>query len=141
MEYAILEATDYNLIEQAEEFLKQRYIEDKRFIVAAARMKNGQTIMAVNIRAYVGRASVCAESGLLQRIFDEKLECPELFVVFCYQKGIVTPCGMCRELLSDYCADSAIIISVGEHLKKCRVYDLLPHKFFGLPKNSFGQIS
>lgn len=42
---------------------------------------------------------------------------------------VVSPCGMCRELLSDYCPGIKVIIPIGDDLVKCAVEELLPLKY------------
>lgn len=42
---------------------------------------------------------------------------------------VVAPCGMCRELISDYGKDTDVIISYNGKLVKCNIMQLLPEKY------------
>lgn len=42
---------------------------------------------------------------------------------------VVAPCGMCRELISDYGKNTDVIISYQHELVKCNVLELLPEKY------------
>ncbi len=42
---------------------------------------------------------------------------------------VVAPCGMCRELISDYGKYTNVIISYNGELVKCNVMELLPEKY------------
>lgn len=42
---------------------------------------------------------------------------------------VVTPCGMCRELIYDYSPESLVIIPFEEKIVKCSIKDLLPLKY------------
>lgn len=134
-----LEAADYDLIQHAYQALTKAHVPEKRFIVAAARAEHGIIFTALNIRAYLGKASVCAEPSVLGEVLDAGFGCPTTLVVVCYPESIVTPCGACRELLCDYCPSMDVIIPTPEGLKKCNIKDLLPYKFFGVSKNAFSR--
>ncbi|MNN80282.1 Blasticidin-S deaminase [compost metagenome] len=42
---------------------------------------------------------------------------------------VVSPCGMCRELISDYAGDCKVIVPVEEGLSKVNVAGLLPLRY------------
>lgn len=128
---------DCGLIQQGYEALQKNHIPDKRFVATALRTKSGQIITALNIRAYLGRASVCAEPIALSHTFNDPALKPETLVTFCYPGFITTPCGICRELLMDYCPDLMIIITIGEEVRKCSIMDMMPMKFYGTSKKCF----
>jgi cytidine deaminase len=46
---------------------------------------------------------------------------------------VVSPCGICRELLADFARDCTVIIPVEEKLARVPVAELLPSKYFRKP--------
>ncbi len=44
------------------------------------------------------------------------------------QFRIIAPCGVCRELISDYCPDARIWITTDSGIEEIRAIDLLPSK-------------
>jgi cytidine deaminase len=42
---------------------------------------------------------------------------------------VVSPCGMCRELISDYSPGADVIIPLDGGVAKCNVMELLPVKY------------
>jgi cytidine deaminase len=42
------------------------------------------------------------------------------------QRGVITPCGRCRQLMFDYYPDIKVIIKDGEGLRTATVDELLP---------------
>lgn len=44
---------------------------------------------------------------------------------------IVPPCGMCRELISDYAPDARVILEFDDGIRCVPVLELLPEKYDG----------
>lgn len=42
---------------------------------------------------------------------------------------VVPPCGMCRELISDYGKETEVILPYNGEIVKCNVMELLPEKY------------
>lgn len=42
---------------------------------------------------------------------------------------VVSPCGMCRELISDYAPDCYVLIEMNGELVKTKISELLPLKY------------
>jgi cytidine deaminase len=114
------------LIQQARNIIAARYKPDWHHVGAALLTRSGARFAAVHIEAYVGRVTVCAEAvavGMAATAGDTDIEA----VVAVYHDGrIVSPCGMCRELLADY-APSCVVI-VGEQ-ETVPIPDLIPRKY------------
>jgi cytidine deaminase len=86
-------------------------------------------VEAYVVEAYVGRITVCGEAvaiGAAATGGDTEIET----IVAVNELGtIVSPCGMCRELISDYAPDAQVISPRGEAPVKVPVLDLLPDKY------------
>lgn len=128
---------DLLLIEAAKEKIKALYKDGKHHVGAAVRTKSGNVYAAVHLEAYIGRVSVCAEAIALGKAISEGDNEFETIVAVRHpdpnQKEqdieVVSPCGICRELISDYGSDTnVILISDGNYIKTS-VSDLLPSKY------------
>lgn len=124
---------DLNLIRLAKEKLHNINVEKKHFVVAAIRTKTGRVITGFNLKTTATRASVCAESIALAKVIEAGEE-PEILVVIANLEGeknatLVTPCGICRELLYDYAPQSLLIFSNEDSLIKVPIGSLLPSPY------------
>ncbi len=114
------------LIETARSIISRRFKQDYHHIGAALRTKSGKTFASVHLEAYVGRVTVCAEAisiGMAAAAGDTELE---TIVAVDYQGRVVSPCGMCRELISDYAPSCQVIIAETEIVS---IVELLPKKY------------
>ena len=120
---------DLQLIEAARSIIALRSKPDSHEVGAALRTRSGKIFSAVNVKANVGRVSVCAEAvaiGMAASVGDTVIE----MMVAVDQKGrVISPWGMCREMISDYAPQADVIVSGNDGLEIFKVADLLPHKF------------
>ncbi len=124
-----LHKKDLQLIEAARSIIALRSKPEAHEVGAALRTRSGKLFAAVNVKANVGRVSICAEAvaiGMAASAGDTDIE----RIVAVDQKGrIISPCGMCREMISDYAPQAEVIVSGGDGMEILKVADLLPHKF------------
>jgi cytidine deaminase len=128
---------DKKLINAAREIISKHYREDWNEVGAALLTRSGRVYTAVNIDAHVGRIAVCAEAIVIGKaISDGEREFDTIVAVkhphpdeIAREIKVVSPCGMCRELISDYGKDAKVIFSDEGQIKKCPVADLLPAKY------------
>jgi cytidine deaminase len=120
---------DRQLIEAAQAIIALRSKPESHEVGAALRTRSGRIFSAVNVKANVGRVSVCAEAiaiGMAASAGDTDIE----RIVAVDQKGrIISPCGPCREMISDYAPQAEVIVSGDDGMEIFRIADLLPHKF------------
>lgn len=132
-----LENRDYELIKEAEEVIEKNYRYGRHHIGAAVRTTSGHVFAAVHVEANVGRITVCGEAMALGKAISEGEHEFETIVAVAHPHPnedakkcwVVAPCGMCRELISDYGKDTDVIISYNGELIKCNVMELLPEKY------------
>lgn len=121
--------TDSDLIETARTLIRARFIEGKHHIGAALRTKGRGIYSGVHLEATVGRIAVCAEAvamGAAATHGDTEIDT----IVAVNELGaIVSPCGMCRELISDYSRDATVIVASPPGFRKVPVLALLPDKY------------
>lgn len=117
------------LINTANQLIKVRFKLNYHEIGAALRTRSGQVFSAVHLEATVGRIAVCAEAvaiGMAATAGDTEIE---MLVAVNRFGQVVSPCGMCRELLADYAPNARVIVpdKVGSSL--VTISDLLPNKY------------
>lgn len=114
------------LIAAARAIIAQRHKPDVHEIGAALLTCSGRLFSAVHLEANVGRIAVCAEAiaiGMAAAAGDTDM----VAIVAVNRNGrIVAPCGMCRELISDYAPDCQVILAEDRMVP---VLELLPNKY------------
>ena len=117
------------LIQIARDLIQRRFVEGRHHIAAALSTRSGAVFTGVHIEAHVGRIAVCGEAiaiGAAATAGDIDIET----IVAVNQLGdIVSPCGMCRELIGDYSSTATVIILRGGQTVAVPVADLLPDKY------------
>ena len=120
---------DSELIQIAQDLIRRRFVEGRHHIAAALRTRHGTVFTGVHVEANVGRIAVCAEAiaiGAAATAGDTEIAT----IVAVNDFGeIVSPCGMCRELISDYAPDATVIIARCGQAAPIPVAELLPHKY------------
>ncbi len=124
-----LGAEDLKLIEVARSIIALRSRPEAHEVGAALRTRSGKIFSAVNVKANVGRVSVCAEAvaiGMAAAAGDTDIE---MIVAVDLKGRVISPCGMCREMISDYAPQAGVIVSGDDGMEIFQIADLLPHKF------------
>jgi cytidine deaminase len=80
-------------------------------IGAAIRLKSGEIFSGCNIENASYGATVCAERVALWKAVSEKkkIEITDVYVVSPKGSPPWPPCGMCRQVLAEFCTDSTLI--------------------------------
>lgn len=120
---------DFELIEAAKEKIISLYEEDKHHVGSAIRTETGKIVSAVHIEAYIGRVSVCAEAITIGKAISEQEKNFNTIVAVRHpysdevnrELRVVSPCGMCRELISDYSPDCFVILELNEENVKVKI--------------------
>jgi len=128
---------DKALIEAARDVIRARYKENRHHIGAAVRTASGRIYSAVHLDTYVGRASVCAEAIALGQALALD-DTPVVAVASvrhprpaekAREIGIVAPCGICREMLTDFAPGCRVVVPGPAGPEARSVEDLLPNKY------------
>jgi cytidine deaminase len=125
------EMVDQELIRAARDIISKRYVEGKHSIGAALRTRKGNLFVGVHVEANCGRITLCGEAvaiGIAATNGDTEIT---QIVAVTESGDIVPPCGMCRELISDYSPDAMVILEKDDGVKCVPVLDLLPEKYDG----------
>jgi len=134
----MLSNKDEELIAAATEAISLRYRYDWQEVGAAMRTRDGRIVTGVSIDAYIGRIAVCAEAIAIGRAITETGDRGiETIVAVRHpepgepgQIAVVSPCGICRELIHDYDANARVIVpDNGREPKVVTIGELLPNKY------------
>lgn len=128
---------DLELVEVATEKITMLYEDNKHHVGAAIRTKTGEIISAVHIEAYIGRVTVCAEAIAIGSAVSNGQKDFDTIVAVRHPYSdevdrsirVVSPCGMCRELISDYAPDCFVLIEMNGKLVKTTIEELIPLKY------------
>ncbi len=126
---------DEQLVAAAIEAIRARFRPDWHVVGAALRLRSGKVFTGIHLEANVGRVAVCAEAVALGRAVTESgsSDIDTIVAVYHTRDGdvsVVAPCGMCREMISDY-APGAWVIMPGDDGASVKqpILDLLPGKY------------
>jgi cytidine deaminase len=128
-----LTQADQELVQAAAHTLEHGFVLGRHHVAAAIRTSSGRIVTALHLEASTGRIAVCAEAIALGRAIAEgEPSISEVVAVHYPDKSqreprVLSPCGMCRELVADYCP-SANVIYINDLgvVTKATVTTLLP---------------
>ena len=130
--------SDLELLEAARALARERFVPDWHSVAAALRTSSGRVFTAIHLDANVGRVAVCAEAialGMAVAAGERELES---IVAVRHPKPdeadqtirVVSPCGMCREMLTDYSPDVVVLLPDGlDGIARATAAELLPVKY------------
>lgn len=132
-----LTESDFELIDEAKKVITTLYEDDRHHVGAALKTKSGDIVSAVHMEAYIGRVSVCAEAIAIGKAISNGEKYFDTIVAvrhpYSDEKNrklkVVSPCGMCRELISDYSPDCFIVLEMEGELQKTKIGELIPLKY------------
>ncbi|WP_406376357.1 cytidine deaminase [Streptomyces sp. NBC_00647] len=119
---------DHELIRAAAHVAATRCRGDNHTMAAAARVRGGGIITAVNAYHFTG--GPCAELVLIGTAAAQgAYELDIIVAVGDRDRGVVPPCGRCRQVLLDYFPALEVIVGTKEGLRMVPVTDLLPEGY------------
>jgi cytidine deaminase len=127
---------DLELLEIAQKLLGRVWVHGRHEVATALRVADGAVYTGVHMEGSCRRSSICAEGVALgtARAGVAPGNALEIVCVVSVQikpagqYRIIAPCGVCRELISDYSADARIWITGDSGIQAVAALDLLPHK-------------
>jgi len=137
MNYQPLTEEDVQLIDDAREIITTLYSPDKHHIGAALKTTSGKVYTAVHLDGSVGQCSICAESIALGKAIANGDPVPTIVAAVRHPRPqeedqtikVVSPCGRCREIISDFGPECMLIVPTEDGVKKVSVAELLPFKY------------
>jgi len=128
-----LSEEDFELIRAAKETADRLHVDDIHTVAAALRTKDKIVFTGIHTNASCGFADVCGEVAALCHALAHGFRDFEAMVaVWGDGKGtyeLLSPCGRCRQLISDFSGSIWVIVGSLERPYKVTVADLLPLKY------------
>ncbi|MFI6472738.1 cytidine deaminase [Streptomyces sp. NPDC050516] len=119
---------DHELIEAAAHVARSRCRGDNHTMAAAARARDGRIVTAVNAYHFTG--GPCAELVVIGTAAAQgAYELDTIVAVGDRDRGVVSPCGRCRQVLLDYFPALKVIVGSGDRLRTVSITDLLPESY------------
>lgn len=123
--------TDSELVRAAWEARRHAAAAYSGFSVGAALLTaSGRLFTGCNVESSSYGLSCCAERVALFKAISEGEREFSKIAVCAIGHSTVTPCGACRQLLSDYCGDIAILLSAEpEKFESIRLSEIFQRPF------------
>ncbi|MFJ9859981.1 cytidine deaminase family protein [Streptomyces albogriseolus] len=119
---------DEELVAAATEVARTRCRGDNHTMAAAARTTDGRIVTGVNAYHFTG--GPCAELVVVGTAAAQGAHDLETIVaVGDRDRGVVPPCGRCRQVLLDYFPALKVVVATPVGLRALPVTDLLPHTY------------
>ncbi|MER6009319.1 cytidine deaminase family protein [Streptomyces bluensis] len=119
---------DHELIQAAAHVARTRCRGDNHTMAAAARADDGRIITAVNAYHFTG--GPCAELVLIGAAATQgAYELDTIVAVGDRDRGVVPPCGRCRQVLLDYFPTLKVIVGEDDRIRTVLITDLLPESY------------
>ena len=128
--------TDKELVIEAISAMKNSYSPYSDFKVGAALLTaNGKVYTGCNIENVAFGPSICAERVAFFKAISEGEKNFSKIAVVGGKNGIISsatpPCGVCRQVMREFCSDDfeILIVRENENYDKVLLKDLLPQSF------------
>ncbi|GAB2582100.1 cytidine deaminase [Streptomyces capparidis] len=119
---------DHELVRAAADVARTRCRGDSHTMAAAARAGDGRIITAVNAYHFTG--GPCAELVLIGAAAAQgAYELDTIVAVGDRDRGVVPPCGRCRQVLLDYFPALRVIVGRDDRVRTVPLTDLLPESY------------
>jgi cytidine deaminase len=130
---AAMSAEDAELLAISQDLLEKVYQHGRHEVATALRTADGAIHTGVHVEGSCRRSSICAEGVAMGTVLASGSALEIQAVVSVQIKPadrfrIIAPCGVCRELISDYAPDATVWLTAGEELAAYKALDLLPEK-------------
>jgi cytidine deaminase len=120
-----MDAPDRELIEAAGHLISARTDDRYHTTAAAARASDGRIVTGVNVYHFTG--GPCAELVVLGRAAAEGVDqLIEIVAVGDRDRGILAPCGRCRQVLLDLQPGIRVTVWTGSEARAVPIAELLP---------------
>jgi cytidine deaminase len=121
--------SDLALIAAAQSVIRRHHRPDRHEVGAAVRTRDGRVFAAVNLDTRLRRASVCAEAVALGMAAASGETDIEAVVAVNGAGQVVSPCGICREMLADYAQGARILVPGAAGPEGQSIRELLPRRY------------
>jgi cytidine deaminase len=120
--------TDRALVQAATAVAKLRCRSENHTVAAAARTTDGRVFTGVNVYHFTG--GPCAEVVAVGAAATQGVtELETIVAVGDRGRGVIPPCGRCRQVLRDYFPTIRVIVGPTDALRVVPVAELLPETY------------
>ncbi len=123
-----------SLIQSASEMLARSGDGDNHTVAASLYAEDSLTYSGMNLYHFTG--GPCAEIVALARLVSEGDGAKPLAIVAVAdrERGVIAPCGRCREVLADYCPDIQVVLRTEDGIRAVPLKELLPFRYLRAPR-------
>ena len=122
-----------SLIQSVSEMLARRGDGDNHTVAAAIYADDGLIYCGPNVYHFTG--GPCAEIVALGRLVSDSGAKPLAIVAVADRgRGVIAPCGRCREVLADYCPDIQVVLTTEAGVSAVPLSALLPYRYLRTPR-------
>ena len=123
-----------SLIQSASGMLARSGDGDNHTVAAAIYADDGLTYNGMNLYHFTG--GPCAEIVALARLVSEGGGARPLAIVAVADRGrgVIAPCGRCREVLADYCPEIQVVLRTEDGINAVPLNTLLPFRYLRAPR-------
>ncbi|WP_449352668.1 cytidine deaminase family protein [Streptomyces shaanxiensis] len=119
---------DHELVQAAADVARTRCRGDNHTVAAAGRARDGRIVTAVNAYHFTG--GPCAELVLIGAAAAQGVyELDTIVAVGDRDRGVLPPCGRCRQALLDYFPALDVIVGGKGRVRSVPITDLLPESY------------
>jgi len=131
--YLLKEKSDYKIIyDKLKRLLKNSYAPFSKFNVASAvEGGSGNIYYGVNVENISFSLTICAERNAIFHAISEGEKTIIKVFILSTAKSPITPCGACRQVISEFSKDAKIIMfsNDGVNYEEKSIKKLLPDRF------------
>ena len=117
------------LVRSASEMLTRSGDGNNHTVAASIYADDGVTYSGVNLYHFTG--GPCAEIVALARLASDGGGAKPLAIVAVAdrERGVIAPCGRCRQILTDYCPEIQVVLQAEHGIQAMPLTALLPHVY------------
>lgn len=126
-----MEVSNVDLIDAAKIVREKAFAPFSNFMVGAAvRTKSGEIFTGCNVESASFGLTVCAERVAIWKAVSEGKTDLEAIVVVTDTERLTPPCGVCRQIIWEFCGDVPVTLANCEGKEETfQMRELLPHAF------------
>jgi cytidine deaminase len=122
------ELVDQELVQAATRVAGTWCRSENHTVAAAARAADGRVVTGVNAFHFTG--GPCAELVVIGAAAAQgAYDLVAIVAVGDRDRGVLPPCGRCRQVLLDYFPSIRVIVGTGDRLRAVPIADLLPDSY------------
>jgi cytidine deaminase len=119
---------DHELVRAAADLAATACRGDNHTVAAAGRARDGRIVTAVNVYHFTG--GPCAELVAIGAAATQGLDdLVTMVAVGDRDRGVIPPCGRCRQVLLDYFPALHVVVGPADRLRSVPVAELLPESY------------